>query len=95
MHGGICRLYGGSDEICGPCEMCSPSEICSPSGICGRFVALVEFVDLVGFVGPVGFVGLMGLHNSEKIPKAVPLSVSASLKLSGPQLTDETVELTI
>ena len=42
-----------------------------------RFVALVGFVDLVGFVGPVGFVGLMGLHNSEKIPKAVPLSVSA------------------
>ena len=58
-------------------------------------MALVEFVDLVGFVGPVGFLGLMGLHNSEKIPKAVPLSVSASLQLSNPQLTDETVKLTI
>ena len=56
-------------------------------------VGFMGFVGLVGFVGFMGFVGPVGLRNSQKIPKAVPLS--ASLKLSAPQMTDETVKLTI
>ena len=56
-------------------------------------VGQVGFLGLVFLVGFVGFVCPVGLRNSQKIPKAVLLS--ASLKLSAPQMTDETVKLKI